>query len=158
METLIQSGNGPLSETEARQAGASGETLRRFLGPEQPARQTKILRVCVEDPEGQRTELLLPSLSLSLLSRILNELGSGKSVVVLTTDAEVTTQQAADLLKVSRPYVVKLLQDGKIPFRTVGPRRRVLLEHLLRYKEREEAERHHGLDELAAEAQKLCMY
>jgi excisionase family DNA binding protein len=100
----------------------------------------------------------LPRASLPLLSQILRELGKGKNVVVLATDTEVTTQQAADFLKVSRPYLVKLLEEGKIPFRKVGPRRRVALEALLRYKEQEEAERHRGLDELVAEAQRLGMY
>ena len=93
-----------------------------------------------------------------MLSKILRELGNGKNVVVVATDTEVTTQQAADFLSVSRPYLVKLLEEGKIPFRLVGPRRRVRLGDMLRYMEQEESERHRGLDELVAEAQRLGMY
>lgn len=148
----------PLTEQETRQAEVSGIALQQLLGKEpEPVRQGA-MRVSVEQPDGQKAELLLPGRSLSLLSTILRELGNGKSVVVLATDTEVTTQQAADFLKVSRPYFVRLLDGGKIPYRLVGPRRRVLLADLLRYKEQEEAERHRGLDELVVESQKLGMY
>ena len=156
MQTLSKPTNTRLSEVDARQAEASSVALQRLLGQqEQLIQQT--LRVSVEQPSGEKAELLLPAVTLSLLSTILHELGKGKNVVVLTTDAEVTTQQAADFLKVSRPYLVKLLNEGKIPFRLVGPRRRILLGDLLRYRGIEDAEQHRGLDELAAEAQKLGM-
>ena len=69
--------------------------------------------------DGEKSDLLLPTAALPLLSKILREIGHGKNVVVLTTDTEVTTQQAAEFLTVSRPYFVKLLEEGKIPFRLV---------------------------------------
>jgi excisionase family DNA binding protein len=158
MQTRTPLNNKPLSEDEARQAEASSATLQRLLGKQEPPLPKTTLRVSVEEPDGQKAELPLPQAALPLLSALLHELGKGKSVVVLTTETEVTTQQAADFLKVSRPYLVKLLEAGQIPFRRVGPRRRVLLGDLLHYKEREEAERHRGLDELVAEAQRLGMY
>jgi len=158
MQTLTQSTNKPLSDAEVRQVEASNVALLQLLGKGEKPLQKAILRVSVEQPDGEKAELLLPGAILPLLSAILRELGQGKNVVVLATDAEVTTQQAADFLKVSRPYLVKLLEEGKIPFRLVGPRRRILLQDLLRYKEQEEADRHRGLDELVAEAQKLGMY
>ena len=158
MQSLTQMTNNPLSEAEARQAQASSVALQRLMGKEEHPLSEATLRVSVEQPGGEKSELALPGVTLSLLSSILRELGHGKNVVVLATDTEVTTQQAADFLKVSRPYFVKLLEEGKIPFRLVGPRRRVLLGDLLRYKEQEELARHRGLDELVAEAQKLGMY
>src|SRR5579862_6394139 len=158
METLIQPTNKPLSENEARQAEASSVAMQHLLGKDDQPLEQITLRVSIEQPDGEKAELLLPGVTLSLLSKMLRELGQGKNVVVLATDTEVTTGQAADFLKVSRPYVVKLLEEGKIPFRLVGPRRRVLLGDLLRYKEQEDAERHRGLDELVAEGQKLGMY
>jgi excisionase family DNA binding protein len=163
MPILKQVAHNSLSVEEARQAEASGIALSDFARIHDIGKQTKafhkaMLRMSVEQPNGEKTELLLPEATLPLLTRMLTELGHGKSVVVLATDQEVTTQQAADFLKVSRPYVVKLLEEGKIPFRLVGPRRRVLVEDLLRYKEQEEAERHRGLDDLVVEAQKLGMY
>ncbi|MCC6446020.1 MAG: excisionase family DNA-binding protein [Armatimonadetes bacterium] len=89
---------------------------------------------------------------------MLKALGQGQQLVVLTTDTEVATLEAADFLNVSRPYFVKLLEEGHIPFRRVGPRRRVRLGDLLRYQAQEEAKRHQGLDERVAEAHTLGMY
>lgn len=158
METLIQPISKRLSEVDARQAEASSIAMQELLGKDgQPAEQIT-LRVSIEQPDGNRSELLLPRATLSLLTKMYRELGHGKDVVLLATDTEITTGQAADFLRVSRPYFVKLLEEGKIPYRRVGPRRRVLLCDLLRYKESEEAKRHQGLDELVAEAQKLGMY
>jgi excisionase family DNA binding protein len=158
MQTLTYPNNQSLSADEVRQAEASGLELQRLLGKKTAFLEKATLRVSVEQPGGEKAELFLPHTSLSLLSTILRELGHGKNVVVLATDTEATTQQAADFLKVSRPYFVKLLEEGKIPFRLVGPRRRVLMGDLLHYKDQEDAARHRGLDELTAEAQKLGMY
>lgn len=152
-----------LSEDEIRLAGLSSETLQNILrhhdtGKEGEPFQKAILRVSVERGDGESTNVALPEAAFPLLLSILRELGHGKEVAVIATDTEVTTQQAATLLHVSRPYFVKLLEEGSIPYRTVGPRRRILVEDLLSYKAREEAERHRGLDALVAEAQKLGMY
>ena len=157
MLTLTQSVDTSLSEVEARQAEASSLAIQRLLGKEDPSFQQATLRVNVEQPDGERTELLLPGVTLALFSQMLGELGNGKHVVVLATDTEVTPQQAAAFLNVSRPCLVKLLDEGKIPFHSVGSRRRIVLGDLLRFKEREEAERHRGLDELVAEGQRLEM-
>lgn len=71
---------------------------------------------------------------------------------------ELTTQQAADLLQVSRPYVVKLLEEGKIPFRTVGHYRRVSYRGLLEYMKQEDARRDQIMRELVAESEALGLY
>lgn len=135
MQLLPQSDNNPLSQDEARLAESSSHALLHFLGKEKSNFQKTTLRVSVERADGQHADIDLPNAILPLLSTMLRELGCGKNIVALATDTEVTTQQAADFLKVSRPYVVKLLEQGKIPFRKVGSRRRVTLNDLLRYKE-----------------------
>jgi excisionase family DNA binding protein len=152
MQAIYQSISRPLTTKEARQVEQSNTELTRLLGIDGQSFQTATLHLIVESLDGKKTEFDLPGKTLVALKQMLNELCNGKA------DSEVTTQQAADFLRVSRPYFVKLLEDGRIPFRKVGPRRRVLMSDLIRYRDIEEAERHRGLDELVREAQNLGMY
>lgn len=102
-------------------------------------------------------ELKLPPSALRLLVRVLAELGQGHAITLTPLRAELTTQQAADLLNVSRPHLVKLLDAGAMPSRKVGSHRRVLLSDPLAYREAWHAKRHAALDELAALSQDVDM-
>ena len=81
-----------------------------------------------------------------------------QSVTLILTDAELTTEQAADLTRVSRPFFVKLLEEGKIPFRLVGAHRRILCQDVLHYIQEEEARRVRVMEELVAETERLGLY
>lgn len=107
-------------------------------------------------PEGSRSDeeaLSLPAPILDLLYSILTEMAEGNAVTLIPICAELTTQRAADLLNVSRPFVVDLLEKGAIPYRKVGTHRRILLRDLMEFKQRSDAKRKQALDELVAEAQ-----
>ena len=157
MDTLTKPNPTPLSEDDARLAQDSTRTLKRLLGDrETPERVT--LRLSVEGVNGEKAEHNVPEAALPLLYSLFRGLSLGKGVSVLTEDAETTTQQAADFLHVSRPYVVKLLDQGKIPYRKIGVRRRVRLEDVLHYMDDTGDAASEALDELAAENQRLGLH
>ncbi|MEE9393131.1 MAG: helix-turn-helix domain-containing protein [Planctomycetota bacterium] len=111
------------------------------------------LRVNTSD-DGQQT-IEIPAVAARLLVRLLTEMAQGNAVTLIPIHAELTTQQAADLLGVSRPFVVKQIEDGFLPGRKVGAHRRILFQDLMAYKKRIDAERQAALVELAKLDQEL---
>ncbi len=111
-----------------------------------------IVRV-VDDGEGD--ELVVPRGAVELFARILAHMANGHSVSVVPDHAELTTQQAAELLNVSRPYLIGLLESGEIEFRKVGTHRRVMAGSLMEYKHRDDLRRRRAADELAQLAQDM---
>lgn len=99
--------------------------------------------------------LKIPKKALSLLFEILNNMAEGKSLTLIPSEAEVSTQQAADMLNVSRPHIVKLLEKGEIPFKKAGTHRRIKLKNLIAYEKRLKENRNEKLDFLAKQAQDL---
>lgn len=112
------------------------------------------LRVHLDD--GQ--VLTLPKAATRLLSHLLTEMSHGNAVTLIPVHAELTTQEAADYLNVSRPYLVNLLEESKeIDYRKVGTHRRIKFSDLREFKHKKDRERNVALDELAKEAQDLNM-
>lgn len=125
----------------------------RLLSERRDGRRKLRLRVVTADGRGPTVDL--PSAAVSGLLTILERIAGGHRPGILPVEAELTTQQAAELLNVSRPYLVRLLDQGAIPSRKVGSHRRVLAADVTAYKAREAERRRAALDALAADAQEL---
>ena len=97
-------------------------------------------------PEGET--ISIPESMFYVLERVAEVMARGDSITVVPVGQELTTQQAADMLNVSRQYLVRLLNDGRIPHTKTGKHRRVQIEDVLAFKERRDRERRSGLDEL----------
>ena len=138
------------SPDDAALARISGQILARYTASDRP------LRMHVTDAQ-QEQSIELPAEAVSLLVDILDTMASGRSVTLIPENVELTTVQAAEVLYVSRPFLIKLLEEGRIPYRKVGQHRRIRMEDVLAYKAAIDKEREAILDELAAEAQELNM-
>jgi excisionase family DNA binding protein len=139
------------TEKDATEAGAASRVLASY-SLHQPLHTLKLL---LDDATG--STVTIPAAAYKLLVEILAQMAEGNAVSIVPIQKEITTQEAADILNVSRPYLVKLLESGKIPYRKVGTRRRVLTTDVLDYKNRIDTQRMQTLMELAAIAQELNM-
>lgn len=137
-----------------KQAAEAAAALQEYLR----AHPTGVARLRLGEGLEDERQVLVPAAAFAVFATMLAELAAGHSVTVAPVEAELTTQQAADLLNVSRPYLIGLLEREEIPHRRVGNRRKVLLGDLLDYKRRDDARRQEILDELTAEAQELGLY
>lgn len=109
----------PTSE-EMVLARESGRTLSAYLQMRSQTQQIEIL-----DDKGETHTVCIPVSALRLLVNVLSEIGDGNAVSIIPIHAELTTQEAADVLNVSRPYLVQLLEKGDIPYHKTGTHRRV---------------------------------
>ena len=144
------SANAMPTEADRDLARESCKIIRDSLS-ESESCQVKIL------VNGMEKETQVPMMTMRLLAEALRQISIGRGLAVLPLDAEISTQQAADILSVSRSYLVGLLERNEIPSRRVGARLRVKLLDVLNYKRRIDEERMKVLDELAAQAQELNM-
>lgn len=138
----------PPTEQDSALARRSGTVLARY------ARANRPLVVHITD---QEQAIELPSGAVALLLEILQAMAAGRGVTIIPQNAELTTVQAAEILNVSRPFLIKLLENGTIPYHKVGTHRRVRMEDVMHYKEAIDREREAALDQLVEEAQNLDM-
>lgn len=107
-------------------------------------------------PQGE--EVVLPPTVSQALRQLVHLLSQDQSVAVVSVEHELTTQEAAEILNVSRPYLIRLLEEGKIPFTKTGTHRRVRLADVLAYRQRRDIARGEALDRLAQLNQELGLY
>ena len=131
------------------QARAAIEALARV-----EPRATKFM---IEDRE-HRMHAVLPVAAVRLLQELLREMAQGHAVTMVPVHAELTTQQAANTLNVSRPFLVKLLETGELPHKKIGTHRRIRFDDLMRYKHAIDAKRVETLKKLTEESERLGLY
>jgi excisionase family DNA binding protein len=140
----------PPTERDSILARTSKQQLSRLMREDQP------LTVRVIDAEHDEP-IELPAGAVTLLMDILGAMASGQGITLIPENAELTTVQAAELLRVSRPFLIKLLEEGKIPYHKVGKHRRIRIEDVMGYKRAVDQQREQALDQLVADAQEQGM-
>jgi excisionase family DNA binding protein len=108
------------------------------------------------DADGQ--PMAVPGELMAVLRAVVEQLRAGNRVSVAPLHAELTTVEAAEILNVSRPHLVKLLERSELPYRMVGSHRRVRLVDVLAYRDRQDIRSRRALDELTAQAEELGLY
>lgn len=146
MEALLEK----TTKEDQRIAKASVDQLKR--ASQKLSQKEKSVEITIQH---NQESLRLPSKAFSLLSVIISNMAAGRSMAIVLADATISTQEAADYLEVSRPYVVRLLENGEIPFSKVGTHRRIKVGDLVAYQNKMKATRRKELTFLSRQAQKL---
>jgi len=144
------------TDKEAEVAKASSRVLAPLLG--KLGKREIVLMRLAEGKKGAGTAVDVPAQAVRMLLDILVQMAQGNAVTLIPFHAELTTQEAADFLNVSRPYLVRLIEEGRIPHRKVGTHRRILFRDLLEYKRRDDAERGEAFQQMVAENQAMGLY
>jgi excisionase family DNA binding protein len=152
MPTAVLSNVSQPVKHEAQAALEARRILATFLAMPLETQQIQIF-----DNKNQAHRVKLPASAMRLLVDILGELAEGHAVKVVPVHAELTTQEAADMLNVSRPHLVKLLEEGALPFHRAGKHRRVRFADLMQFKARRDQASEDAMAALAKQAQELGM-
>ena len=139
---------------------------RTVLPPDDPADLARFARGLAAVPSRARarlvgpdgTEIEIPDDLYGILRDVVGALSQGMAISIAPHNTMLTTQEAADLLNISRPTLVRLLVDGEIPHTMRGRHRRVMLRDVLAYQERTRTERREALDQMAAEGEEAGLY
>lgn len=154
MATLLSEFEEPVAPTpdDTRLAQESSRLLAKLR-----EKTSGNVRLRIQSENEPEETVAIPRSAFRLLADILTEMAKGNAVTLIPIHAELTTQQAADLINVSRPFLIEQLEKGTIPYRKVGKHRRVLFQDLMAYKQTMDRNRLKALDELANQAQELGM-
>ncbi len=140
-------------------------SLEPVTSPEQEKQSIQELERTLKDEDSPAKlvvangeQITIPESVYQVLRTVVQAMASGHAITVVTQQPEMTTQQAANYLNVSRPYLIKLLEQCEIPYITVGSHRRVIFEDLKKYKQHRDTERSKFLDELIAQSQEMGFY
>jgi len=131
---------------EIEDAKASSRTLAKYADADR-------VHMTLRGSNGEADELVLPEHVIQMLLTVLSEMSQGNAISLIPRHQELSTQEAASILNVSRPFLVGLLEQGEIPHHKVGSHRRVRLEDVLTYKERVDEQRLDALDRLTGVSQ-----
>jgi excisionase family DNA binding protein len=139
---------------------------RTVLPPEDPANLARLARELIDagvpgraklvGPDGSQIEI--PEELYGVLRDVVSALSQGMAISIAPHNTMLTTQEAADLLNISRPTLVRLLTDSEIPYTMRGRHRRVLLRDILDYQERTRSQRRRALDQMATDAEDDGLY
>ena len=127
---------------DAKLAGESSRQLTKIL----QNKRKKTVSVRIQRDDVSAETIAIPMSAFRMLNDILTEMAKGNAVTLMPVHAELTTQQAADVLNVSRPFLVEQLENGLIPFHKVGSHRRILFQDLMAYKHKIDRARLKTLD------------
>lgn len=138
------------TKQDIKLAKISSKYLAQFAGKD------RSIEIVLDDTKDK--SIKLPAMVFDILLYVLQQMAHGNAITITSIRAEMTTQEAADLLNVSRPFFIKLLDNKKIPFHKVGTHRKVHYQDIMQYKEQLYAARRKTLAELTAESQRLGLY
>ncbi|MEV0649755.1 helix-turn-helix domain-containing protein [Phytomonospora sp. NPDC050363] len=150
MATGIRKGSVKPGSVDQDKAERASRRVNDYL-----ARHTHEDELAIHIEGGADEALVLPRQAVEMFAFVLDSMARGFGVQIMPVHAELTTQQAADMLNVSRPYLIGLLDEGKIPCRRVGRHRRVLFNDLVEYQKKDDVSRRAAVDELARLSQEL---
>lgn len=138
---------------DALLARDSSQRLARYLA----GKSRKAFQVRIQPDDSPEETVSIPVAAFRLLNEILTQMAQGNAVTLIPIHAELTTQQAADILNVSRPFLIEQLEKNIVPHRKVGTHRRVLFKDLMAYKREMDRKRLEALEQLTAQAEELDM-
>ena len=150
MAMMIQSAHIP-TEEEAQFSKESSRIFAAYVS-------SKVHQLKIVEDDGSEKIAKIPESAYRLFVDVLTQMAQRNAVTLIPIHAELTTQQAADLMNVSRPYLIKLMEAGEIAYCKVGRHRRVRFEDLMAYKTKVDASRQDALDELVVETELLGLY